>query len=139
MIAAWIQHFLSEDKLWYHLHPSFKRGPHVPWFTGEGMLTTVGTVLFSAALTITVLFTIVAVLVSLFVLFCVFRPFVIIIKIFFSYYKVSFCHCFEATGIFSVVCVIEFLIGTVPFMQELLPDLFCCGVSTQLTSSFYEG
>ena len=41
MIAAWIQHFLSEDKLWYHLHLSFKRGPHVPWFTGEGMHTAV--------------------------------------------------------------------------------------------------
>ena len=106
MIAAWIQRFLSEDKLWYHLHLSFKRGPHVPWFTGEGMLTTVGTVLFSAALTIKVLFTSVAVLVSLFVLFCVFRPFVIIIKILFSYYKVSCCHCFEATGIFFCLFVL---------------------------------
>ena len=41
MIAAWIQRFLSEDKLWYRSHLSFKRGLHVPWFTGECMQSNV--------------------------------------------------------------------------------------------------
>ena len=40
---------------------------------------------------------------------------------------------------FLFVCFIEFRIGIVPFMQELLPDLFFCGVCTQSTSRFYEG
>jgi len=42
----------------------------------------------------------------------------------------------EARGIISVACFVEFSIGIMLFMQELLPDLFCCGVSTKLSSSY---